>query len=78
MPNGVALEGPPVRVSVRILADGAVADLRVKRSSGDPAFDEACLEAVRAAAPLKPPPEAVRRTYARGVLLEFERRDLAR
>lgn len=40
---------------------GAILFVRLVRSSGRPAFDRACLAAVRAAAPLPPPPTGTAR-----------------
>ncbi|HEX2573520.1 MAG TPA: energy transducer TonB [Polyangia bacterium] len=45
-----------VEVSFRILPDGQVTELMVRRSA-DPMLDEAALAAVRAASPLPPFPE---------------------
>lgn len=45
------------RVTFTLSADGALLKVRLARSSGDPAFDRACLAAVRAAAPFPAAPD---------------------
>lgn len=51
-------------VRFRIAADGQIFDVRITRSSGDPAYDESVLRAVRAINPLSPPPEAYRKEFS--------------
>ena len=55
------------RVFLRIDADGQVHDVRITKSSGNAAFDNSALSAVKRSAPLPPPPLAVRAFYLRGV-----------
>jgi len=43
------------QVEITLLTSGAVADVRVLRSSGNPVFDESVLRAVRKASPLPLP-----------------------
>jgi TonB family protein len=50
-----------VAVEIGIDADGALANVRVDTSSGIPLYDEAALNAVRAAAPFDAVPDEVRR-----------------
>jgi TonB family protein len=47
-------------VSFKIQTDGDVQEVELMKSSGDSAFDQSVLRAVRKAAPFPPPP----RTYA--------------
>ncbi|WP_374572960.1 TonB family protein [Phenylobacterium sp.] len=47
------------RVAFRLDGSGGLVSLRLARSSGRPAFDRACLAAVRAAAPFPSPPEGL-------------------
>jgi TonB family protein len=61
-----------VEIRVSILDDGPMTNARVMKGSGSADFDAAGLRAVRAASPVKPPPEAARRAFARGVVLEFD------
>jgi colicin import membrane protein len=51
-------------VRFRIAADGQIFDVRITRSSGDSAYDESVLRAVRAINPLSPPPEAYRKEFS--------------
>ena len=59
---------PPIGVTdtilhFRILSDGTVIDLEIRRSSGDGSFDQAAKRAVEAAAPLPPLPKGYKRDY---------------
>lgn len=54
------LAARPVSVHLDIRADGSLAALRLAGSSGDPALDAEALALVRRAAPLPPPPQAMR------------------
>jgi protein TonB len=49
---------PPV-LEIEVLADGRLATARVRRSSGDPALDQAALQILRMAAPFQPFPAAL-------------------
>jgi TonB family protein len=51
---------PTTVLAMRIGPDGRVSDLRILRPSGIPILDERALAAVRATAPLPPPPLALR------------------
>ncbi len=66
-PVGIA-EGLTCVLSLKVLADGTIADVRIVRGSGSSAFDESALQAVRNASPLAPPP----RDALRGGIYEFE------
>ena len=63
------LPAPGLRTSIdfEIASDGGVHKVRVRDSSGDPAFDAAALEAVRAveATGLEPPPAELARFFER-------------
>jgi len=63
------LPAPGLRTSIdfEIASDGGVHDVRMGESSGDPAFDAAALEAVRAveATGLEPPPAELARFFQR-------------
>jgi TonB family protein len=47
-----------VTVRFSIAPEGDIRDIRVDRSSGDPAYDASVLKAIRQASPLPPPPAA--------------------
>jgi TonB family protein len=64
-------------VRVRIGEDGTLVGPELRKSSGDPAFDEACLAAVTATAKVPPPPTAERARWRRGMMLTFDARSLA-
>jgi protein TonB len=49
---------PPV-LEIEVLADGRLATAKVRRSSGNPALDQAALQILRMAAPFPPFPEAL-------------------
>jgi protein TonB len=49
-------EIPPV-LEIEVLADGRLGSARVRRSSGNPALDQAALQILRQAAPFPPFPE---------------------
>jgi TolA protein len=51
-------------VSFRIQADGEVQDIEMMKSSGDAAFDQSVLRAVRKAAPFPPPPQSYANEFA--------------
>jgi protein TonB len=52
---------PPV-LEIEVLADGRLATAKVRRSSGNPALDQAALQILRMAAPFPPFPEALAET----------------
>jgi TonB family protein len=59
---------PPVGVvdavlHFRILPDGTVVDLEIRRTSGDEGFDQAALRAVRASSPLPPLPKGYKKDF---------------
>lgn len=56
----LALAARPVSVQLGIRADGSLETLGLAGSSGDPALDAEALALVRRAAPLPPPPQAMR------------------
>jgi protein TonB len=53
-----------VRVAFTLGANGAVASIRVARSSGNPALDRIALDHIRAAAPFPPPPDGAGRAFS--------------
>ena len=63
-------ETAPV-LEIEVLADGRLRDARVRRSSGNPALDQAALQILRQAAPFPPFPEALAKS-APSVLFAYE------
>ncbi len=55
------------QVRFAIEADGALTGVKITRGSGDPAFDDSVIRAIRRAAPFAPPPEKQRTAFAQGV-----------
>jgi TonB family protein len=53
-------EGKKVVVFMKLDRAGRVSDVRVEKSSGDEAFDESALRAVRTASPFPAVPEAIK------------------
>ena len=51
-------------VHFRIGEDGHIFDVRITKSSGDAAYDESVVRAVRAVSPLPPPPQAYRKEFS--------------
>jgi TonB family protein len=49
-----------VTVEVTVVPDGSIGTVTVARTSGQPAFDDAAVAAIRAAAPFRPVPETIR------------------
>ncbi len=45
-----------VTIRVRVASDGSLEDVAIEQGSGTASLDERALQAVRAAAPFKPPP----------------------
>lgn len=57
IPPGVPTDGDlSTGVFFRVDSSGRVLDVRVNKSSGNPAFDQYCVDAIRKASPLPPPP----------------------
>lgn len=52
------------RVSFKIAANGGLASVSLRSSSGSPAFDKAALRAVQRAAPFPPPPPGAKRSFS--------------
>lgn len=65
-------------VIVTISDDGRLGTPRIKKSSGNELFDASCMEAIQATRDVPPPPPSERAKYRRGVVLQFEGKDLAR
>lgn len=63
-------------VDYAIGPDGALTEVKIAKSSKDPAFDESVLRAIRSAAPFAPPPEKYRAQWAGGVEATFRLGDL--
>ncbi len=59
-------------VDFAIGADGALAAVKIGKSSNDPAFDDSVIRAIRRAAPFPPPPEKFRDRFAAGVEALFK------
>ncbi len=51
-------------VHFRIGEDGRIFDVRITKSSGDAAYDESVVRAVRTVNPLSPPPQAYRKEFS--------------
>ena len=65
-----------VRVSIR--DDGTLASPSIHKSSGNPYFDDSCIQAVKATGRVPPPPANVAATYKRGLSIRFAGNELAR
>lgn len=61
--NVVRRPGLVAEVAFDIAPDGAVSNVRVQQSSGDPAYDGSALRAVQHASPLEPPPVRYRKEF---------------
>lgn len=61
-------------VIVKVDEEGTLEVARVRTPSGVAEFDAACLAAIRAASPVKPPPEGLRRMFGRGLMIQFDGR----
>ena len=59
-------------VTFGINPDGSLNSLKVTQRSGDPAFDDSVVRAIRAAAPFGSPPDAYREAFAKGVPAIFK------
>ena len=64
-----------VVVTVKVGADGTLADPEVTKSSGDAGFDRAAINAVHKTGKVAAPPEAWRASVADGVEVEFRAKD---
>jgi TonB family protein len=64
-------------ITVRIAEDGTLLEPRLRKSSGSPLYDDACLQAVQATRHVPPPPPAQRAKYRRGLTLDFDGKSLA-
>lgn len=74
LPSWLQGRGYEAKVYATIDARGSLTSLRFQKSSGNAAFDEYVVQAVRNAQPFPPPPEELRGTLvSRGVLLGFPR-----
>lgn len=74
IPPGVPTDGSlAAGLSFRVDQSGSVFDVRVNRSSGNAAFDEYCVKAIRKSAPLPPPPsEFAKEAESEGVDVSFK------
>lgn len=59
-------------VDFAIGPDGALAAVKIGKSSNDPAFDDSVIRAIRRAAPFPPPPEKFRDRFGAGVEALFK------
>jgi TonB family protein len=59
-------------VTFGINPDGSLNSLKVTQRSGDPAFDDSVVRAIRAAAPFGSPPDAYREAFSKGVPAIFK------
>lgn len=73
MPPGVPTDGSLVAgVFFRVDQSGKVFDVRINSSSGNSAFDEYCVSAIRRSAPLPPPPsEFAKQAETEGIEVSF-------
>ncbi len=76
--NESELAGLVATIKVNIAPDGALSNASVRKSSGNRIFDDSCMQAVSATAKVPPPPAAVAAQFRRGLLLDFEGKNLAR
>jgi TolA protein len=74
IPPGVPTDGNmQAMIFFKVDQSGRVFDVRVNQSSGNSAFDEYCVSAVRKSAPLPPPPsEFAEEAKTSGVLVPFK------
>lgn len=74
IPPGVPTDGNmQAMIFFKVDQSGRVFDVRVSQSSGNAAFDEYCVSAVRKSAPLPPPPsEFAKEAETSGVLVPFK------
>jgi periplasmic protein TonB len=76
--NEAELAGLRAEVRVTIGPDGRLGEPTMRRPSGNQYFDDSCIGAVKATGQVPPPPPAVAAKFRRGILLEFEGKNLAR
>jgi colicin import membrane protein len=73
--NWVVAEKKPglvATVSFRIQPDGEMLDVELVKPSGDTAFDQSVVRAIKRTNPLPPPPQAYQQDFAtQGVLMNF-------
>jgi TonB family protein len=66
------------RVRVTIRDDGTLANPSISKSSGNPYFDDSCIQAVKATGRVPPPPPSEMATFKRGLAIRFAGNDLSR
>ncbi|GIW46789.1 MAG: hypothetical protein KatS3mg078_0666 [Deltaproteobacteria bacterium] len=74
VPESIPLDGTlETKVVFKIDENGVVRDVRVEKSSGNPAFDEFCVKAIYRASPLKTPvpPELLEEAKNEGIEVSF-------
>ena len=72
------LAGMVTQVVIRIDADGTLKAPQLRQSSGNDLFDDSCMAAVRATGRVPAPPPAYRAQFRKGLIVEFEGKELAR
>jgi TonB family protein len=81
VPAGLSI-GDVVNLSTEIRVsigdDGELIKPTMTTSSGNSLYDDACMQAIQTTRRVPPPPAAVRARYRRGVVMQFEGKDLAR
>jgi colicin import membrane protein len=81
VPTGLSLgavSGLVVEIRVSVDESGTLGPPRLTRTSGNDLFDSSCMEAIQTTRTVPPPPAAVRAKFKRGMILEFDGKDLAR
>lgn len=81
VPTGLSLgavTGLLAEIRVAVDEGGTLAPPRLIKSSGNELFDSSCMEAIQATRTVPPPPPGQRTKYKRGLILEFDGKDLAR
>jgi TonB family protein len=81
VPTGLSIDRVfnfETEIRISISPSGEITASSVRKSSGNPLFDDSCIQAVQATRRVPPPPPAVRAMYRRGVALLFGGKDLAR
>ena len=76
--NDAQLAALAAEVRVQIDSDGSLRNPVLSRPSGNDLFDESCMRAVRATGRVPAPPPAMRPKVRRGLVIEFEGKDLSR
>jgi protein TonB len=81
-PTGLVNDAELVRLTteivVRVDDNGTLLEPRMRKPSGNQFFDDSCMQAIKAAGKVPPPPAAVKALYRRGVSLDFVGKELAR